>query len=51
MLECLLMQANCKSWMNDSWELLHGETVEREVSNAHKVGRDGQGHVCKKGKI
>lgn len=27
-----------KSWMHDSWEKLHGETVEREVTNAYKVG-------------
>ncbi|KAG2439747.1 hypothetical protein HYH02_010624 [Chlamydomonas schloesseri] len=26
-----------KSWMHDSWEKLHGETVEREVTNAYKV--------------
>ncbi|EFJ44217.1 dynein heavy chain 2, partial [Volvox carteri f. nagariensis] len=26
-----------KSWMHDSWEKLHGETVEREVNNAYKV--------------
>lgn len=30
-------QANYKSWMNDSWEKLNGEVVEREVTNAYKV--------------
>ncbi len=30
-------QASHKSWMNDSWEKLEGEVVEREVANAYKV--------------
>ncbi len=39
-----------KSWMHDSWEKLHGETVEREVTNAYKVcvwGAGGGGAGCR----
>lgn len=30
-------QASHKSWMNDSWEALNGEVVEREVAAAYKT--------------
>lgn len=30
-------QSNHKSWMNDSWEQLHGESVESAVTGASKV--------------
>lgn len=30
-------QTSHRSWMNNSWELLEGDTVEREVSNAYKA--------------
>ncbi|KAJ9531689.1 hypothetical protein QJQ45_021839, partial [Haematococcus lacustris] len=30
-------RSNFQSWMNDSWEKLDGEVVEREVVNAYKV--------------
>ena len=31
-------RAQHRSWMHDSWEGLQGEAVEREVTNAYKVG-------------
>jgi len=30
-------QANHKSWMNDSWEVLKGDVVEQQVTSAFKV--------------
>lgn len=37
LLAVINLQKNHHSWMSDSWELLNGEVVEREVATAYKV--------------